>query len=55
MIAESQEPGASVAKVAHRHGVNANLLFTWRRQFAARTTIQDNLNRTASKFSIAPG
>jgi transposase len=35
MIAESQESGASVAKVALRHGVNANLLFTWRRQLAA--------------------
>jgi transposase len=35
MIAESREPGASVAQVALRHGVNANLLFTWRRQLAA--------------------
>lgn len=32
IIAESLEPGASVADVARRHGVNANLLFTWRRQ-----------------------
>jgi transposase len=32
IIAESFEPGASVADVARRHGVNANLLFTWRRQ-----------------------
>ena len=28
-------PGASVSKVAQRYGVNANLLFTWRRQGAA--------------------
>ena len=34
MIAESLEAGASVSKVAQRHGVNANLLFTWRRQEA---------------------
>ena len=34
MIAETLEPGASVSKVAQRHGVNANLLFTWRRQEA---------------------
>src|SRR5271165_5618287 len=27
-------PGASVSKVAQRYGVNANLLFTWRRQEA---------------------
>ena len=32
MIAESFTPGASVSKVAQRYGVNANLLFTWRRQ-----------------------
>ena len=32
MIAESLAPGASVSRVAQRHGVNANLLFTWRRQ-----------------------
>jgi len=32
MIAETLEPGASVSKVAQRYGVNANLLFTWRRQ-----------------------
>lgn len=35
IIAESLEPGASVAQVAQRHGVNANLLFTWRRQQSA--------------------
>ena len=35
IIAESFEPGASVAEVARRHGVNANLLFTWRRQQGA--------------------
>jgi transposase len=35
MIAESFAPGASVAEVARRYGVNANLLFTWRRQSAS--------------------
>ena len=34
MIDESRAPGASVAEVALRHGVNANLLFTWKRQSA---------------------
>jgi transposase len=32
MVAESLPPGASVSKVAQRYGVNANLLFTWRRR-----------------------
>jgi transposase len=31
IVAESLEPGASVAQVARRHGVNANLVFIWRR------------------------
>ena len=37
MLAESFAPGASVANVAQRYGVNANLLFTWRRQLAAKS------------------
>ncbi len=32
LVALSYEPGASVALVARRHDVNANLLFNWRRQ-----------------------
>ena len=34
MVAESAAPGASVSRVAQRYGVNANLLFTWRRREA---------------------
>jgi transposase len=34
MVAESFAPGASVSKVAQRYGVNANLLFSWRRRDA---------------------
>jgi transposase len=36
MLAESLAPGASVAQVAQRYGVNANLLFTWRLQLAVK-------------------
>ncbi|HVP98710.1 MAG TPA: transposase [Roseiarcus sp.] len=32
IVADSFAPGASVAAVALQHGVNANQLFTWRRQ-----------------------
>lgn len=42
IVEEALEPGASVARVARAHGVNANLLFNWRRlylqgQLKART------------------
>ena len=38
LVAESYEPGASVSLVARRHDINANLLFTWRRQMRAPTS-----------------
>jgi transposase len=37
LVAESYGPGASVSLVARRHDINANLLFTWRRQMRAPT------------------
>ena len=33
LVAATLEPGASVALVARRHDVNANMLFKWRRRF----------------------
>jgi transposase len=32
IVAETFEPGASVSLVARRHDLNANMLFTWRRE-----------------------
>ncbi len=32
IVAETLEPGASVSVVARRHDLNANMLFTWRRE-----------------------
>jgi transposase len=31
ILAEAERPGVSIAAVARRHGINANLLFAWRR------------------------
>jgi transposase len=42
LVAESLQPGASVSLVARRHDVNANLLFTWRRQ-VRRGTLGEEL------------
>jgi transposase len=33
MVEESFQPGASVARVARAHGVNANQVFGWRRLY----------------------
>ena len=35
LVAESARPDRTVSQVARAHGVAANLLFTWRRQFLA--------------------
>jgi transposase len=39
ILAESFEPGARVADVARRHGVNRGLLWTWRHQARKRGVI----------------
>jgi transposase len=33
MVQETFEPGASVARVAQRHAINANQLFLWRKSY----------------------
>ena len=40
VVAETFEPGASVAAVAREHGINANMLFGWRKdpRWMPRTT-----------------
>jgi transposase len=41
IISESFAPGASVAEVARRYGLNSNLLFTWRRREQAASGASD--------------
>jgi len=43
VVEETLEPGVSVARVARAHGVNANQVFVWRRQYR-----QGLLERAAS-------
>lgn len=40
LVAESYEPGISISRVARRHEINANLLFTWRRQMRPSSTAE---------------
>lgn len=32
ILEQTMEPGASVARIAQQHGINANLIFNWRKQ-----------------------
>ena len=43
VVDESREEGASIAEVARRHDINANQLFTWRRQFDIEPAVPKNL------------
>ena len=40
VVEETLVPGASVAAIAMRHRLNANLLFKWRRTHLLRTALQ---------------
>ena len=42
IVEETLEPGASVARVARAHGVNANQVFAWRRQYRQGLLEQSN-------------
>lgn len=55
LVALSYEPGVSVALVARRHEVNANLLFNWRRQLGgpAQTGV-DQTGMTFAPVEIVP-
>lgn len=41
LIELSLQPGASASAIAREHGINANLLFTWRREFRRAETSAD--------------
>lgn len=43
IVDESLVDGASIAQIARRHDLNANQLFTWRRQFGVEAVETKNL------------
>ena len=53
MVAECEAPGSSVSIVARRLDVNANQLFTWRRQFRDPAVAEDD-HATFVPAVIAP-
>lgn len=54
LVAESYEPGVSVSLVARRHDINANLLFTWRRQMRAPAPVAQPLELIPIEIVSAP-
>ena len=50
IVQETLLPGISVAAVARRHGVNANLLFSWRRQHEQGVLAKRTRSPNASKL-----
>jgi transposase len=53
MVAEALSPGASVADIARRHGINANLLFNWVRS-ARKLSLAAVGSWPASAACLAP-
>jgi transposase len=49
VVEETLEPGASVARVARKYGVNANQVFQWRRLYRA-----GRLGGPASEMKLLP-
>ena len=59
IVEESLQEGASIAEVARRHELNANLLFTWRRKMGVAPPVQNEpmpiLPVTIARGSAAEG
>ncbi len=53
IVAEAFRPGASAADVARSYGLNANLLFNWRRALAAPATGRGGSVAKASTTALA--
>src|SRR5258708_26614085 len=54
IVGEALEPGASVSIVARRHDLNANMLFTWRRQIGTSALLPADDAMTFVPAAITP-
>jgi transposase len=43
LVRESMQPGASVAAIAMANGINANMLFKWRRERLSTVSYRDGV------------
>ena len=55
IVAEAVLPGASVADIARRHGVNANLVFNWRKTARAALSAAEPLAVSSQWNASSPG
>ena len=54
IVAEAVVPGASVAEIARRYGVNANLVFTWRKAALANAAAATETSASARRAQGHP-
>jgi transposase len=54
IVEETLLPGASAATVARRHDINANLLFSWRRQAHLGGTASGSVTATPAPAEFVP-
>jgi len=54
ILAECEVPGASVAKVAMSHGINANIVHGWRKLAREGTAAIDVVQREFVPVAVAP-
>ncbi|EJU3459503.1 transposase [Salmonella enterica] len=50
LVEKSYQPGACVAQLAREHGINDNLLFTWRQRYSH--LLPDEIQRSVSKRGL---
>lgn len=54
LVQQCLEPGASVSAIALEHGINANMLFTWRRAWLRESSAASQAETTLLPVRIEP-
>ena len=54
ILAECGQPGASVAKIAMSHGINANIVHSWRKRACKAVAVADGAFSTFIPVTVEP-
>lgn len=54
LVQQCLQPGASVSAIALEHGINANMLFTWRRTWLRESAAASNAETTLLPVRVEP-